>query len=75
MQGTLTLDRPELILEAARSAAGLAYLSEWDIADDLAAGRLQSVLEDWTPLIDLIREKRDQVAAKAPLRRQRRARS
>lgn len=96
VQGPLTLDHPELILEAARSGAGLAYLSAWDIDDDLAAGHLESVLEDWTPpfdglclyfpgrrhvpavlraLIELIREKRDEAAAKAPLRRQRRART
>jgi DNA-binding transcriptional LysR family regulator len=96
VQGLLTLDDEGLMHEAALAGVGLAYLSEWDIAAELAAGRLQSVLEDWTPpfdglclyfpgrrhvpaalraLIELIREKRDQAAAKAPPSRKRRARA
>jgi len=52
VQGPLTLDESTLMLEAARAGVGLAYLSEWNVADDLAAGRLRSVLEDWTPPFD-----------------------
>lgn len=48
VQGPLTLDEPALVLEAARAGAGLAYLSEWNVAEDLAAGRLVCVLEEWT---------------------------
>lgn len=47
--GRLTFNEPTLIHEAARAGVGLAYLSEWSVTDDLAAGRLVRVLEDWTP--------------------------
>jgi len=47
--GPLILDDPNLMLEAARAGVGLAYLTEWNVADDLVAGRLVRVLEDWTP--------------------------
>ncbi|WNG51486.1 LysR family transcriptional regulator [Archangium minus] len=47
---------PRLILsdlhtlrQAARAGIGLAFLSEWHIADDLASGRLVTVLDDWCP--------------------------
>jgi DNA-binding transcriptional LysR family regulator len=47
--GTLMLDEPTLMLEAALEGAGLAYLSEWSVAPFVAAGRLVRVLKDWTP--------------------------
>jgi DNA-binding transcriptional LysR family regulator len=47
--GALILDEPGLMLEAARAGAGLALLVEPFVADDLAAGRLARVLDDWTP--------------------------
>ncbi|PZM10898.1 LysR family transcriptional regulator [Rhizobium tubonense] len=49
--GALTLDEPTLILEAARQGAGLAHLSEWSVEEDIVAGKLVRVLEDWTPLL------------------------
>ncbi|MFS8110369.1 LysR family transcriptional regulator [Rhizobium jaguaris] len=49
--GCLTLDEPTLILEAAREGAGLAHLSEWSAAADIAEGRLLHVLKDWTPVL------------------------
>jgi DNA-binding transcriptional LysR family regulator len=48
VSGRLTLDDSDLILRAARDGAGLAYLNEWQVAEDLAAGCLQKVLVDWT---------------------------
>jgi DNA-binding transcriptional LysR family regulator len=47
--GPLTLDDSELMLEAARAGVGLVYLSEWNVAADLAAGTLTRALEAWTP--------------------------
>ena len=47
--GTLTLDESGLMLEAALAGAGLAYLAERAVAEDVKAGRLVTVLEDWTP--------------------------
>lgn len=52
VKGMLTLDEPSLMLQAAREGLGLAYLTEWNVAADLASGTLQRVLEDWTPPFD-----------------------
>ena len=47
--GNLVLDAPLLMLDAARAGVGLAHLAEWYVAEDLAAGRLVRVLQEWTP--------------------------
>jgi DNA-binding transcriptional LysR family regulator len=47
--GSLTLDEPDMIAQASRAGVGLAYIGEWLVADDIAAGRLVEVLSDWTP--------------------------
>jgi DNA-binding transcriptional LysR family regulator len=47
--GVLTLDEPTLMREAALAGAGLAYMWEARIAQDVAAGRLVSVLDEWMP--------------------------
>ncbi len=46
--GDLTLDEPLLMRDAALAGAGIAYLWDEQVADDLAAGRLVAVLKDWT---------------------------
>lgn len=51
-QGGLTLDDASLMLAAARDGVGLAYLTEWNVGADLAAGTLVRVLKDWTPPLD-----------------------
>jgi DNA-binding transcriptional LysR family regulator len=47
--GVLTLDEPTLLREAALAGAGLAYMREAWIAQDVAAGRLVSALNEWMP--------------------------
>lgn len=47
--GTITLDDASLMLDAARAGAGLAFLTEFNVAADLAAGTLIGVLDDWSP--------------------------
>lgn len=47
--GILTLDDPTLAHQAALAGAGYAYLARWNVEDDVAAGRLESVLEAWLP--------------------------
>jgi DNA-binding transcriptional LysR family regulator len=34
---------------ARKQTAGLAYVGEWMVADDIASGRLVEVLSEWTP--------------------------
>jgi len=46
--GVLTLDEPALIRNAAIAGAGIAYLWNARVKDDLAVGRLTAVLKDWT---------------------------
>jgi DNA-binding transcriptional LysR family regulator len=48
-EGPLILDEPNLMLAAARAGFGLAFLSERNVAADLAAGSLVRVLDEWTP--------------------------
>jgi DNA-binding transcriptional LysR family regulator len=47
--GRMTLDRTDLMQEAAVAGLGLAYLSVWQAASDVKAGRLVQVLAEWTP--------------------------
>lgn len=47
--GQLTLNTGALILEAALAGAGLAYLDDQAAAGHVSAGRLRTVLSDWTP--------------------------
>src|SRR6187402_3198735 len=52
VEGQLTLGQPDLMREAARAGLGLTYLTEFNVSEDLAAGTLERVLEDWTPPFD-----------------------
>lgn len=47
--GPITLDEASLARTAAIEGVGLGFFMEPDVRDDIAAGRLIRVLEDWTP--------------------------
>jgi DNA-binding transcriptional LysR family regulator len=47
--GSLTLDEPTLMRDAALADAGLSYMWEARVRADLACGHLVSVLDDWMP--------------------------
>jgi DNA-binding transcriptional LysR family regulator len=49
VNGPLTLDSHQLIVDAALQGVGLACTSEHSIAGHLATGRLIRVLQDWLP--------------------------
>lgn len=47
--GPITFDEASLTRIAVLEAVGIGYVMESDVRDDLDAGRLEMVLEDWTP--------------------------
>jgi DNA-binding transcriptional LysR family regulator len=47
--GRLVLGSPNLAVQAAVGGAGVAYVIERAITDELASGRLTQALADWTP--------------------------
>ena len=49
--GPLTLDNPELMLEAAAAGLGIAYVSDRSAMPFIERGALVTVLDDWCPLI------------------------
>jgi DNA-binding transcriptional LysR family regulator len=49
VSGRIILDEATLIREAVLAGYGLAYVSEWEVAEDIVAGRLIQLMEDWTP--------------------------
>ncbi len=48
-QGRLTLDEAAIARTAVLDSAGIGFFIEQDVADDIAAGRLLRLLDDWTP--------------------------
>ncbi len=52
VQGNLILPQQSFMRQAALDSLGLAFLFEQIIAEDLKAGRLISVMEDWCPFFD-----------------------
>lgn len=50
VDGPLTLDTAELMVQAALAGLGFAYISEWTATPYLTSGRLVRVLADWTPM-------------------------
>jgi DNA-binding transcriptional LysR family regulator len=51
VQGQITLDEASLSRIAVLNDVGIGYFMESDVRDDIAAGRLIRILEDWTPLL------------------------
>ena len=49
VQGPITLDEASLSRTAVLDDVGIGYFMESDVREDIAAGRLVRVLEDWTP--------------------------
>ncbi len=49
--GTLTLDHPGLMVEAAADGLGIAYVNERAARAHLADGRLRPILAEWCPTI------------------------
>lgn len=47
VSGPLVLDDPRLMLQAALADVGIAFAIEEEVAEHLAAGRLERVLADW----------------------------
>lgn len=48
-KGRLTVDEPAIARAAVLAGAGIGYFIEQDVEDDIAAGRMVRLLEDWTP--------------------------
>ena len=49
VEGPITLDEASLTRIAAANGVGVGYFMESDVREDIAAGRLVRILEDWTP--------------------------
>ncbi|WP_394778208.1 LysR substrate-binding domain-containing protein [Undibacterium sp.] len=53
--GPLTLDNHHLMIAAAVQCAGLVWTSEWHVAPLVAEGKLEMVLEPWSPYSPCLR--------------------
>jgi DNA-binding transcriptional LysR family regulator len=49
VDGPITLDEASLSRIAVMNSLGIGYFMEADVREDIAAGRLVRILEDWTP--------------------------
>lgn len=54
VEGPLTLDEASLARTAAVASAGITLAMESDVRDDIEAGRLVRVLNDWTPTLSTL---------------------
>jgi DNA-binding transcriptional LysR family regulator len=52
VDGPITLDEATLSRIAVLDGIGIGFFMEADVGDDIAAGRLERVLKDWTPPSD-----------------------
>jgi DNA-binding transcriptional LysR family regulator len=51
VRGPMTLDEASLARVAVLNDIGIGFFAESDVRDDIAAGRLVRLLEDWTPAL------------------------
>ncbi len=51
VEGPITLDEASLARIAVMNGLGIGYFMESDVREDIAAGRLVRILEDWTPAL------------------------
>lgn len=49
VDGPMTVDEASVARIAATNGVGIGYFMETDVREDIAAGRLVRILEDWTP--------------------------
>jgi len=49
VEGPITLDEASLARIAVTNGVGIGYFMEADVLEDITAGRLVRILEDWTP--------------------------
>nr|WP_279590141.1 LysR substrate-binding domain-containing protein [Rhizomicrobium palustre] len=49
VDGPITLDEASVARIAALNGVGIGYFMEGDVREDISAGRLVRILEDWTP--------------------------
>ncbi|NNU66826.1 LysR family transcriptional regulator [Rhizobium sp. WYCCWR 11152] len=52
VDGPLAFNTTQMVMRAALGGVGLAYLFEDHARDEIASGRLVTVLDDWNPLFD-----------------------
>lgn len=52
LRGPFIFNDPEMVLQAAREGHGIGCLTLPEVTEDLAAGRLVRLLEDWCPPFD-----------------------
>lgn len=52
VRGSVTLDNQALMIDAALSGLGLAYVWDFQLVEHLRAGRLVRCLDDWCPPLD-----------------------
>jgi DNA-binding transcriptional LysR family regulator len=50
-RGPITLDEATLARTAVLNSVGIGFFIEYDVIDDIEAGRLVRLLEEWTPKI------------------------
>ncbi|WP_434361613.1 LysR substrate-binding domain-containing protein [Parasalinivibrio latis] len=53
VKGTYTINHAPAVLDAVKAGMGVAYLASYLINDEIQKGELVSLLQDWTPTMEL----------------------